>query len=77
MDETLTIRIGGPLAQALREESRHSGLSKGEIARQALEARLRASRKLNVMKRYFGVSNGPADLSSNKSYRRSWGKRLA
>ena len=44
---------------------------------QALEARLRDSKKLTVMRRYFGVARGPADLSSNKAYRRTWGKRGA
>ena len=75
--ETLTIRLGEKLAQALREESRQSGLPQGEIARQALEARLRGSNKLMVMRRYFGVTRGPADLSSNKAYRRTWGKKPA
>ena len=77
VNETLTIRLGEKLAQALRDESRQSGLAQGEIARQALEARLRDSKKLTVMRRYFGVARGPADLSSNKAYRRTWGKRGA
>ena len=77
MNETLTIRLGERLAEALSEEARHTGLAKGEIARQALEARLRASRKLTAMRRYFGTMRGPADLSSNKAYRRAWGKKAA
>ena len=77
MNETLTIRLGAQLAQALREESQQTGLAKGEIARQALEARLHASKKLTVMRRYSGVMSGPADLSSNKAYRRTWGKKPA
>ena len=76
MNETLTIRLGEQLAQALREEARQTGLAKGEIARQALAARLRESRKLAVMQRHFGTVRGPADLSTNKAYRRTWGKRL-
>jgi hypothetical protein len=75
VSETLTIRLGEQLAQALREESHQTGLPRGEIARQALEARLRANTKLKVMRSYFGTVRGPADLSSNKTYRRSWGKR--
>ena len=75
MNETLTIRLGERLAQALREEARQTGLAKGEIARQALETRLRGSRRLTVMRRYFGAMRGPADLSSNKAYRRAWGKK--
>jgi hypothetical protein len=77
MNDTLTIRLGRQLAQALHEESRQTGLPKGEIARQALEARLRGSKKLVVMRHYFGSMQGPADLSTNKSYRRTWGRKSA
>jgi hypothetical protein len=77
VNETLTIRLGERLAHALREESHQTGLARGEIARQALETRLRGSGKLSVMRRYFGAVRGPADLSSNKAYRRTWGKRPA
>jgi predicted DNA-binding protein len=77
MSETLTIRLGEQLAEALREESQQTGLPKGEIARQALEERLRTDRKLTVMRHYFGAVRGAADLSSNKTYRRNWGKRRA
>lgn len=77
VSETLSIRLGEQLAQALREESQQTGLPRGEIARQALEARLRANPKLKVMRRHFGAVRGPTDLSSNKAYRRAWGKRPA
>jgi hypothetical protein len=75
MNATLTIRIGEELARALQEEARQSGLTKGEIARQAIEDRLRRRGKLSVMQRHFGVMRGPADLSTNKAYRRSWNKK--
>jgi len=75
MSDTLTIRLGERLAQALRDEARQTGLPKGQIARQALELHLRGTRRLSVMRRYFGAVRGPADLSSNKTYRRAWGKR--
>jgi hypothetical protein len=75
MSETLTIRLGESLAHALKEESSRTGLAKGEIARQALESRLRQGGKLAVMQRHFGAMRGPVDLSANKSYRRDWGKR--
>jgi hypothetical protein len=74
MNETLTVRLGQELARALREEARQSGLPRGEIVRQAVEARLRHSTKLRTMPRYFGILSGPADLSGNKTYRRTWGK---
>jgi Ribbon-helix-helix protein, copG family len=75
MTDALTIRLGEKLARALREESRQTGLTKGEIARQALEARLQRTGKLNVMQRFFGIMEGPSDLSTNKKYRRSWNKK--
>src|SRR5437667_2820308 len=77
MNETLTIRLGEELAHALLEESRQTGLPKGEIARQALKARLGGNNRLTVMRRHFGAVRGPSDLSSNKIYRRTWGKRSA
>lgn len=77
MNESLTIRLGKALADALQEEARQTGLPKGEIARQALEARLKRRGKLNVMQRHFGTMQGPSDLSTNKSYRRHWKKKQA
>ena len=77
MQDTLTIRLGQELAEALHEETRQSGLSNGEIARQAIAARLRKAGGLPVMARHFGAMRGPADLSTNKAYRRAWSKKRA
>jgi len=77
MNETLSIRLGEELAQALRAESRLTGLTKGEIARQALASRLERGGSLTVMKRYLGAVRGPSDLSTNKAYRRQWNKKRA
>ena len=77
MNQTLTIRLGERLSHALQEEARRTGLAKGEIARQALESRLQRSGALSVMERHFGAMRGPADLSTNKAYRRSWNKKRA
>lgn len=77
VNETLTIRLGEKLAHALREEARQTGLAKGEIARQALESRLQRQGKLAVIQRHFGAMSGPADLSTNKTYRRNWNKKRA
>ena len=77
MNETLTIRLGETLAQALRKEARQTGLARGEIARQALATRLQHRGKLVVMTRYFGAMRGPADLSTNNAYRRSWNQKRA
>jgi len=75
MTDALTVRLGERLARALHEESCQTGLPKGEIARQALEARLQGTGKLRVMHRFFGAIDGPSDLSSNKKYRRDWKKK--
>ena len=77
MNESLTIRLGKTLADALQAEARQSGLAKGEIARQALEARLSQTGKLTVMQRHFGTMDGPSDLSTNKAHRRNWNKKRA
>ena len=73
--DTLTVRLTGELAEALARESRQSGLPKGEIVRQAIAARLRTTGSRSVMARHFGVMSGPADLSTNKAYRRAWTKK--
>ena len=77
MNEMLTVRLGKKLADTLQAEARHSGMAKGEIVRQALQTRLGQNGKLSVMRRYFGVTTGPPDLSTNKSYRRIWNKKPA
>ena len=75
MRDTLTVRLGEELAEALQREARHSGVPKGEIVRQAITARLRKTSSLPVISRHFGVMSGPADLSTNKAYRRAWTKK--
>jgi hypothetical protein len=77
MDESLTIRLGSELARALEAASRQAGLSKGELARQALADRLRKLGALSVMRRHFGSMRGPKDLSVNKAYRRQWPRKQA
>ena len=77
MGDTLTIRLGDPLADALERDATQTGLSKGEIIRQALEARLRQGGALPVMTRHFASVAGPADLSANKAYRRTWKRARA
>ena len=77
MRDTLTVRLSEELADALQREARQSGVPKGEIVRQAIAARLRHTSSLSVMSRHFGVMRGPADLSTNKAYRRAWAKPRA
>jgi len=73
--DTLTVRLGEDLAEALDREARQSGLPKGEIVRQAITARLGRSGAAGAMARHFGTMRGPADLSTNKAYRRAWGRK--
>ena len=77
MNDSLTVRLGEKLAHALGEEASRTGLAKGEIARQAIETHLQRAGKLAVMQRHFGAMRGPSDLSTNRSYRRNWGKARA
>jgi hypothetical protein len=70
MREALTIRLTDDLAEALAREAKESGLPKGEIVRQAIAARLARKPAGSVMARYTGLIDGPADLSTNKAYRR-------
>lgn len=75
MEDTLTIRLGSELSRALEEAARRAGLSKGELARQALADRLRKPGALRVMSRHFGAMRGPSDLSVNKAYRQQWPRK--
>ena len=75
MPETLTIRLGERLADALDHAARQSGRRKGEIVREAIAAHLRKTASTSVMAKYFGTMRGPADLSTNKAYRRAWKRR--
>lgn len=72
MGDTLTVRLDEELAEALRREARESGLTKGEIVRQAVATHLRRTSGHSVMSRHFGTIRAPADLSTNKAYRRAW-----
>ena len=74
VNASLTIRLEEELAQALEQEAGRVGVSKGEIVRQALVARLKAPGPSTTLKRHFGVMSGPRDLSTNRDYRRVWGK---
>jgi len=70
--DTLTIRLSDELAKALRRAAREAGIPRGELVRRAIAERLRRSESPSVMSRHFGTMRGPADLSTNKAYRRAW-----
>ena len=72
MGDTLTIRLSDELAKALRRAAREAGIPRGELVRRAIAERLRRSESPSVMSRHFGTMRGPADLSTNKAYRRAW-----
>ena len=72
MGDTLTIRLSDELAEALRRAARESGIPRGELVRRAIAEHLRRSESPSVMSRHFGTMRGPADLSTNRAYRRSW-----
>jgi hypothetical protein len=75
MSDTLTIRLGRELAEALRTEAEATGKARGEIVRLALEERLKRQAGPRVMRKYFGVVDGPKDLSTNRAYRRQWARK--
>ena len=72
MRDTLAVRLSEELAQALEREARQSGVAKGEVVRQAIATHPRKDNSPSVMSRYFGVMRGPADLGTNRAYRRAW-----
>ena len=75
MRSTLTVRLPDDLAEALGEAARESGVPKGDIVRQAVAAHLNRTGRPSVMARYFATVRGPADLSTNKAYRRAWARK--
>jgi hypothetical protein len=75
MRSTLTFRLPEELADALGRAARESGVAKGDIVRQAVAAHLNRGASQSVMSRHFGAMRGPADLSTNKAYRRAWTKK--
>jgi hypothetical protein len=77
MSDTLTIRLDDRLARDLEEEAKRAGISKGEIAREAIRQRLAKVRPtaLDALSELRGIMNGPSDLSSNKRRLARLGRR--
>ena len=67
------------MSDALRAEAKEMGISEIEILKQALEERLKQERTpdQSPMERYAGIVDGPHDLSTNKDYKKAWGKNAA
>lgn len=77
MSETLTVRLDDALAKALADEARRTARPKGRIVSEALSAHFRSTRTsaLDALQRYVGCVEGPPDLSTNRAYLTSLGKR--
>ena len=76
MSKTLTIRLEDDVAEALELEARRTNRSKGRIVRDALKqhALKGPPNALQALKKYAGIIEGPADLSTNKKYLSGIGK---
>jgi len=71
------VRVQDELLEALEAEARRVSRPKGQIVRQALEARLTPARGAALQKfaKYVGVVNGPPDLSTNRRHLANLGRR--
>lgn len=76
MPKTLSIRLEDDLAEVLEREAQRTNRSKGRIVREALSEHLRKRRvgALEALKKYAGIMEGPADLSTNRKYLAGLGK---
>ena len=79
MANALTIRLDPKLAEALEEEAKRSGASKGEIVREAIRDRLASTRRsaLEALDDLDGIVQGPRDLSTNKAHLAGLGRPRA
>ncbi len=67
MSNTITVRLPGELVQWLEEESRTTGLPKGQIVRQQLE-QLRTKKSRQPFLDLAGSIEGAQDLSRKKGF---------
>jgi metal-responsive CopG/Arc/MetJ family transcriptional regulator len=78
MDRSLSIRIDSDLARRLDDEAKRTHVSRGEIVREAVRKRLKTmAGPRTLLLKYAGVMSGPRDLSTNKKYLASLGRRKA
>ena len=68
MSNTLTIRLSTELAEWLEQTARESGVTRGQIVRMVLERAHRSSKQKFL--RLAGAVEGPANLSTRKSFSR-------
>jgi predicted DNA-binding protein len=76
VSRTLTIRLEDDLAELLEQEARRTNRSRGRILSDALKQHLGTQRPnaLERLRKYVGIVEGPADLSTNKKYLAGLGK---
>jgi len=77
MSETLTVRLDDAIAKALADEAERTSRPKGRIVIEALDAHFRRTRAsaLQAVRPYVGCVTGPPDLSTNKRYLATLGRR--
>ena len=72
MGQTLSIRLDDELLAALDHEARRTGMSRNRLIRDAVVLRLGRAPGLGPLREVVGLIQGPADLSTNRAYRRAW-----
>lgn len=78
--DTLTLKIPDIIKEKLKTYSRHKGLSRSEIVRNALleyfakDGLEKQGTFYDLAKDLAGSANGPSDLSSNKKYLDGYGQ---
>ncbi len=75
VSQTLSIRLPDTLREKLEADAQSTGQSKSQIVLGELERRYAGRGDGQGIMRLAGIMRGPADLSTNKAYRRAWGKR--
>lgn len=75
VSQTLSIRLPDALREKLEADAQNTGQSKSQIVLAELERRYAGRGEGQGIMRLAGIMRGPKDLSTNKAYRRAWGKR--
>lgn len=80
MARTLTVKLSSPLAARLSARVRKRQTTRSALVREALEGYLQTDRAeqegsfASLARDILGSVAGPADLSTNKRYRRGYGR---
>jgi len=78
MNRTFSIRLDDETSRVLEEEVRRTNQSKGKVIREALLERRQSKIRtaLDGLRKYAGIMEGPADLSTNKEHLAGFGRAL-